>query len=228
MIFSAQKKFLYIRVPKAASSSITRALSNPYDVGSFQNRSNGLLDLTSGELKKLRDAIFEKTGVSVDPNHIPLSLINKYFHFFSGEESLDGYFKFSFVSNPYKRIVSRFFWGRDPLRIADQTEVIQQCETVREYIMNISEDTWKTFTQPQSRLVEGCDFIGKCENLQNDLEYVCDKINISKINLPKLGSRLVNASIHKHYTEYYDTETRDIISKLYQEDLKKFGYKFGE
>ena len=226
MIFSKQKKFLYIRVPKAASSFITSVLSNPYDVGSFQNRSNKLLDLTSEELKKRWDAIFKQTGVSVDPNHIPLSLINKYFHFFSGEESSDDYFKFSFVSNPYKRIVSRFFWGRDPSRIAHQAEVIQQCETVREYIMNISEDTWQAFAQPQSRLVEGCDFIGKCENLKNDLEYVCDKINIAKINLPKLGSEIPNASIHKHYTEYYDTETRDIISKLYQEDLKKFGYDF--
>ena len=86
MIFSKQKKFLYIRVPKAASSVIVRVLSNPYDVESFQNRCNNVLELSSDVLLKNHQDIFNHCGKSIDPNHIPLSIIDKYVHFFFGED----------------------------------------------------------------------------------------------------------------------------------------------
>ena len=140
------------------------------------------------------------------------------------------YYKFSFTRNPYDKMVSEFKWFTDQLnkwnspackkyyKDVDFKTFVNKFTTSHKgdhYHVNGQYDNLK----PLDKL----NFIGQFESLQQDFNIVCDKIGIPKQKLPQ-----ENKSKHKHYTEYYDDETRQIVAEKYAKDLEYFGYEFGE
>jgi len=147
--------------------------------------------------------------------HLGILPIKEYFdrNAFQGEKFED-YFKFTFIRNPWDRLVSYFFYfgGKE--------------KNFKRYVME--ELDLKDITRmPQYKFI--CDnkknimvdYIGRFENLSNDWKVICDKINIPIKELP-----IARKSEHKNYRFYYDKETKDRISKLYKEDIKLFNYEF--
>ena len=65
------------------------------------------------------------------------------------------------------------------------------------------------------------DFIGSCESFYDDFSLVK-----KRLNLPVVGISSANRTKHKHYTEYYDDETKQIVAEKYAKEIKYFGYKF--
>jgi hypothetical protein len=65
------------------------------------------------------------------------------------------------------------------------------------------------------------DYIIKFENLNSDWDDMFGKLGYEAPKLPVL-----NKYKHKHYSEYYDDETREFVGWLFKKDIDAFGYKF--
>mgnify|MGYP006279717631 CR=1 FL=1 len=64
------------------------------------------------------------------------------------------------------------------------------------------------------------DFIGKVENLNEDIDKVFEIIGING-KIPHL-----NKTKRKKYKKYYTEETKKIVEGLYKKDIENFGYTF--
>ena len=161
----------------------------------------------------------------------------------------EDYFKFTFVRNPWDKMVSWYHyhkrrkwdfdsWPWDKNNPPEFKEFIKQIydesfdwktlwkgrrgkSTYDQKVPLRVSNSYMWLVDENGKLL--ADFIGRFENLQEDFDIVCDKIGIPQQKLPHK-----NKSKHKHYTEYYDDETREIVAEKYAKDIEYFGYKFGE
>jgi hypothetical protein len=143
---------------------------------------------------------------------------------------VDDYFKFTIIRNPYERAVSDYFWlSKRKLSHPTSFKDYLLLRNGFEKLNHLRDETGRGdhfLTQFQFIEIEGkleIDFIIRFENLQTDFNVVCDKIGIPKQQLPH-----DHKSKHKHYTEYYDEETKQIVAEKFSKDIEYFGYEFGK
>ena len=142
------------------------------------------------------------------------------------------YFKFAFVRNPWDRLVSTYFFlkngGMNETDRKWAEENIAPYAGFEEFIENwfTESNTWEwVHFRPQYYFIcdKQCnirmDFIGRYENLVNDFKVVAARLGLQATLQPG------NLSPHRHYTTYYSNKTYDIVSRIYQKDIKLFNYK---
>ena len=187
--------------------------------------------------KKIIFVHIPKTGgASIESLFCASPLYGKEKHLMSHEydpKYLKSYFKFAFARNPWDRILSYYFF-----RLKKNYEMFGHGDSFSNWIKflgNCRDNDYKNnffqfylSIQNQSEFIFRndylmVDYVGKFENLQQDFNAICDKAKMSRRRLPHK-----NKSHHKHYTEYYDDETRQIVAKKYAKDIEYFGYEFGD
>ena len=206
-MISHSHKCIFVHIPKCGGTSVEDALFKPY-------RRRSKKDLFGGPNKYQTGAL----------QHLMSSHIIKEV----GEDIFNQYFKFSFVRNPWDKMVSQYHYSITLREDLLNYIGISKFSSFKEYIHNVSKSKIHVQWDQQYKFLyinKKCvvDFIGRFENLQQDFNIVCDKIGIPQQQLSHKKK-----SKHKHYTEYYDDETREIVAEKYAKDIEYFGYEFGD
>ncbi|MEZ0148371.1 MAG: sulfotransferase family 2 domain-containing protein [Candidatus Reddybacter sp.] len=149
------------------------------------------------------------------------------------DESIwNGSFKFSFVRNPWDRIVSAYYYrlqggngsNNDLIRAKKYPDTFELfCEQIAYFqsleneSMFVPQKDWITDNHSNQII----DFIGRIENIQNDFNIICNRLGRQQVQLPH-----INQSLHESYRDVYNANTRKLIALAYQEDIEYFKYTF--
>jgi len=147
-------------------------------------------------------------------------------------EEFNSYFKYSFVRNPYDRIVSAYHYliQRQFKRNEPITKFVSQFNNFEDFVLEwLCEENIKKIvvTSPQYLYLEDqfgsishMDYIGHLESLENDIKFITKKLNFS--------SKLMktNQSKRKDFRSYYTDEMVDCVTLAYKRDISLFAYKF--
>jgi len=208
MLISDSHKFIFVHIRKSAGSSIRDTLSpisNPPVKDTMSKLRSRILKVESNYQKF---SFREHSPISQVKNIMPESLY-------------DSYFKFAFVRNPFTRLVSEYEFIRRRSNHGRYKKVSKM--SFYQYITYQS----KRFDAHQINMLtdkEGnlqMNFIGRFENLHQDWNFVCNKLEITNAELShrKKASKV-------NYKDYYNGENIDLVNRLWKKDLEIFGYKY--
>jgi Sulfotransferase family len=207
MIVSHLHRYIFVPMPKTGTHSVRQALREhlgPDDieqVGLFVNKRFP----------------FEPIA-QIRHGHLSVRQVRPYL----GDEVCDGYFKFSFVRNPFDRFVSycafmtrqHGTFDRDPQG------------TMHKILFELRPMDHVHFQPQYTLLVDDAghlemDMIGRVETMQDSYDAVC-----ARIGIPSRALDRVNSSRRGDYRQYYDQALIDGVAELYRRDLELFDYTF--
>lgn len=234
-MISEKYKCIFVHIPKAAGQSIEHFFLNSH--GLSWDRREPLLLRYNPDPKK-------------GPERLAHLTAREYTSYeWVSRNTFKEYFKFSFVRNPWDRLVSEYKYRNHDQLMSFKEFVLYNLPT-----KNLYSDNYRHILPQYDFLHDESgnllvDFVGRFENLQTDFDYVCSKLNITNSALPFINSsnkptsqlgkvknfiQIKNVgtakekSKNKGYISYYDRNTRKIIEQIYRNDIDTFGYQFGE
>ncbi len=149
-----------------------------------------------------------------------------------GPETFSRYFKFALVRNPWDKAVSQYFYMKKRRDLMDYIGM-EEGDDFRRYLSLIIskkhvqwEDQYKFIYDNDGHLL--VDFVGRFENYRADVTEILNRLKIRTrlLGMPLRKLLHINKTSRSHYSEYYDSESRQFISNFYQKDIELFGYRF--
>jgi hypothetical protein len=199
MIINHRHRIIFFHVPKAAGSSIRKALlSQP------------------GSLRPPR------TGKHITPAEFAKTLRGKF------DLRWRYYFSFCFVRNPWERFGSlhRFLLRNEHanFRLRKKHANFSMPPDLNDFALAL-EDRLPWIVElhsirPQSDYTRGIAFIGRFERLEQDYALIANRLE-----LPSVALRHFNASGDEiRYRDKMNTKSEAIIADYYRDDIQRLGY----
>lgn len=210
-------KCIFVHIPKNAGQSIE----------------NVFLDLVGLNWKNRAPLLLRSNrNPDLGPPRLAHLKAEEYVHFkYLSKDIFDDYFKFSFVRNPWSRMVSfyKYLGFEDKFEFKDFLFRKFESEIYHKMYWFVGPQKDFIYNQKNERIV---DFVGRFEHLQADFDEICRRINVSPIVLPHANksdekkSESVEASRVSSWKDHYDQDCIDLVARLYERDICEFGYEF--
>lgn len=228
-MISKSHKTIYIHIPKVAGQSIEHMFLN--DLGlSWNNRK---------ELLLRKKKIFES-----GPNRLAHLKSKEYTEFgYIDKETFDSYFKFSFVRNPYRRVFSMYNYLGYSKIISLSTFVKKVLpKKIRQHHFFFQSQYDYLYSDNGILLV---DFVGKLENIKEDIKIVIERSEIKDNELPHVNksqgglkrgiNKLISnpllissLEINKEWFSVFEKaltdEIKESLYKIYEKDFEYLDY----
>ena len=147
-----------------------------------------------------------------------------------GRDKWDTAYKFTFVRNPWDKVVSHYEYRRK----RNKTEVATRGVSFSEWVKKTYGPEKDPFYYNNPRAFQAqvewlkndegdidMNYIGKFESINEDFDKIMRAIGIDA-ELPHLNA----TSKRGGYQGYFDDETRQIVAEWFREDIEVFGYRF--
>ena len=141
----------------------------------------------------------------------------------AGDQQFESYYKFGFVRNPWDRVVSLYLRKeglqmRDKMTFDEFVDWIKySSSTCNHPVPHTNQLDW--LIDPHGNIL--MDYTGKLETLSDDWKITSKWLSI-KAELP----HKYRNSDKKHYSEYYNEKTKEIMRKKFIIDIELFEYEF--
>lgn len=150
-----------------------------------------------------------------------------------GPATFKKYFKFTFVRNPYRRLLSAYLFLKEGGMNYNNSEWasvnLSAYASFGDFVKGwVNENNIHSYYHfiPQYQficdhnLIPEVDFIGRVETIESDYKYICNKLGVSA------SLEILNKSDNPNtdWRSYYDNESQIIVSEVYRMDFELFNY----
>ncbi|MFP8644897.1 sulfotransferase family 2 domain-containing protein [Priestia aryabhattai] len=213
MIISHKHKFIFLKTKKTAGTSIEISLSRYCG-------EEDIITPIAPEDEKVRARLNLGPQNFMDSNNKQRKFFNHYkatkIKKTIGEDIWNSYYKFSFDRNPWDKVISQYYFktGKSKSKISfDEFLQLNKFKSAYNYpIYTINDEL-------------AVDFLGKYENLNEDLKKVCTLIGIPFDGwLPKAKGNF--RKDQRHYGKLYDKKQKELIQQYFKKEIDLLGYEF--
>ncbi|WP_308909513.1 sulfotransferase family protein [Pseudokordiimonas caeni] len=216
---SMKHRYVYFPVAKVATTSLMKALQI-YEVG----------NLPQGLVTQHPRAEYSSW---IKPYQLTPDMLDDIF-------SAPDYFKFTFVRNPYVRLVSAWkdkingnskekslilkLMGMPPQEIEVPISFGQFVKAIADQPLHKMDRHWRPQALCCMALWVQHDFIGKMENFDADIAHVSERIGFDISATFNNGTQVHRTGASETWRKEYTPELKGIVARLYAEDFARFGY----